>query len=149
MNCGKICRIRNMNISLIHVCNLFVCFLCVVWLLWMSHWTCSRAVSHHGRQTGHQQHPGICLAVGLLCIQCIFVLFALYSVFYYRPKFSPSLSNSKFKTWWHRRKLKPAPSKEVIDEPDTSPEISPWESNYQLLVCEGLFDEYLEMGETF
>lgn len=23
---------------------------------------------------------------------------------------------------------------------------APWESNYELLVCEGLFDEYLEMG---
>ncbi|CAM4556395.1 unnamed protein product [Leuciscus chuanchicus] len=55
----------------------------------------------------------------------------------------------KLKTWWHRRKLKPAPSQEVIDEPDTSPEISPWESNYQLLVCEGLFDEYLEMVLQF
>ncbi|XP_067221688.1 anoctamin-7 [Chanodichthys erythropterus] len=55
----------------------------------------------------------------------------------------------KLKTWWHRRKLKPAPSQEVIDEPDTMPEISPWETNYQLLVCEGLFDEYLEMVLQF
>uniref|UniRef100_A0A672LQ57 Anoctamin n=1 Tax=Sinocyclocheilus grahami TaxID=75366 RepID=A0A672LQ57_SINGR len=54
----------------------------------------------------------------------------------------------KLKTWWHRRKLKPAPSQEVIDEPDRQPELSPWEANYQLLVCEGLFDEYLEMGES-
>ncbi|XP_073673521.1 anoctamin-7 [Garra rufa] len=51
----------------------------------------------------------------------------------------------KLKTWWHRRKLKPAPSQEVIDEPDSKPDLSPWEANYQLLVCEGLFDEYLEM----
>ncbi|XP_067307687.1 anoctamin-7 [Pseudorasbora parva] len=55
----------------------------------------------------------------------------------------------KLKTWWHRRKLKPAPSQEVIDEPDTEPEINPWETNYQLLVCEGLFDEYLEMVLQF
>ncbi|XP_026138664.1 anoctamin-7-like [Carassius auratus] len=55
----------------------------------------------------------------------------------------------KLKTWWHRRKLKPAPSKEVIDEPDSEPELSPWEANYQLLVCEGLFDEYLEMVLQF
>uniref|UniRef100_A0A673H7G8 Anoctamin n=1 Tax=Sinocyclocheilus rhinocerous TaxID=307959 RepID=A0A673H7G8_9TELE len=54
----------------------------------------------------------------------------------------------KLKTWWHRRKLKPAPSQEVIDEPDSKPELSPWEANYQLLVCEGLFDEYLEMSES-
>uniref|UniRef100_A0A673H5F9 Anoctamin n=1 Tax=Sinocyclocheilus rhinocerous TaxID=307959 RepID=A0A673H5F9_9TELE len=53
----------------------------------------------------------------------------------------------KLKTWWHRRKLKPAPSQEVIDEPDSKPELSPWEANYQLLVCEGLFDEYLEMSD--
>ncbi|XP_016362673.1 anoctamin-7 [Sinocyclocheilus anshuiensis] len=55
----------------------------------------------------------------------------------------------KLKTWWHRRKLKPAPSQEVIDEPDRQPELSPWEANYQLLVCEGLFDEYLEMVLQF
>uniref|UniRef100_A0A671RNY4 Anoctamin n=1 Tax=Sinocyclocheilus anshuiensis TaxID=1608454 RepID=A0A671RNY4_9TELE len=55
----------------------------------------------------------------------------------------------KLKTWWHRRKLKPAPSQEVINEPDSKPELSPWEANYQLLVCEGLFDEYLEMVLQF
>ncbi|KAK2881507.1 hypothetical protein Q8A67_018775 [Cirrhinus molitorella] len=55
----------------------------------------------------------------------------------------------KLKTWWHRRKLKPAPSQEVIDKPDSKPELSPWEANYQLLVCEGLFDEYLEMVLQF
>lgn len=27
-------------------------------------------------------------------------------------------------------------------------EVSPWEADYQLLVCEGLFDEYLEMGKS-
>lgn len=26
--------------------------------------------------------------------------------------------------------------------------LSPWEADYQLLVCEGLFSEYLEMGES-
>ncbi|KAK7156864.1 hypothetical protein R3I94_006798 [Phoxinus phoxinus] len=55
----------------------------------------------------------------------------------------------KLKSWWHTRKMKPAPSQEVIDDPDTSPEINPWETNYQLLVCEGLFDEYLEMVLQF
>uniref|UniRef100_A0A8C1BTD0 Anoctamin n=1 Tax=Cyprinus carpio carpio TaxID=630221 RepID=A0A8C1BTD0_CYPCA len=46
-------------------------------------------------------------------------------------------------------KLKPAPSQELIDEPDGQPDLSPWEANYQLLVCEGLFDEYLEMVLQF
>ncbi|XP_056330037.1 anoctamin-7 [Danio aesculapii] len=55
----------------------------------------------------------------------------------------------KLKTWWHKRKLKPAPSQEVIDEPDTNSQINPWENDYQLLVCEGLFDEYLEMVLQF
>lgn len=59
----------------------------------------------------------------------------------------PCLLNSKLKTWWHKRKLKPTPSQEVIDEPDINSQINPWENDYQLLVCEGLFDEYLEMGE--
>lgn len=27
-------------------------------------------------------------------------------------------------------------------------EVSPWEADYQLLVCEGLFSEYLEMGKS-
>lgn len=27
-------------------------------------------------------------------------------------------------------------------------EICPWEADYELLVCEGLFSEYLEMGES-
>lgn len=25
--------------------------------------------------------------------------------------------------------------------------VSPWEENYELLLCEGLFSEYLEMGQ--
>nr|XP_055051662.1 anoctamin-7 [Misgurnus anguillicaudatus] len=55
----------------------------------------------------------------------------------------------KCMAWWQKRKLKPSPSKEVLDEPDSKPELSPWESDYQLLVCEGLFDEYLEMVLQF
>lgn len=31
----------------------------------------------------------------------------------------------------------------------TRREVSPWESDYELLVCEGLFSEYLEMGKLF
>lgn len=30
----------------------------------------------------------------------------------------------------------------------TEEEVSPWEADYELLVCEGLFSEYLEMGES-
>lgn len=26
-------------------------------------------------------------------------------------------------------------------------ELTPWEENYELLLCEGLFSEYLEMGQ--
>lgn len=26
-------------------------------------------------------------------------------------------------------------------------EVTPWEENYELLLCEGLFSEYLEMGQ--
>ncbi|XP_051963446.1 anoctamin-7-like [Xyrauchen texanus] len=55
----------------------------------------------------------------------------------------------KLKTWWHKRKLKPAFCLEVIDEPDTKPEHTPWVADYQLLVYEGLFDEYLEMVLQF
>lgn len=43
---------------------------CVVWILWVSHWISSRAVSHHGRKTAHQQCPGIYHAVRLY-VYCI------------------------------------------------------------------------------
>lgn len=32
------------------------------------------------------------------------------------------------------------------EEVETGKGVSPWEADYQLLVCEGLFSEYLEMG---
>ncbi|KAI2655916.1 Anoctamin-7 [Labeo rohita] len=66
-----------------------------------------------------------------------------------RCKYGNPPTSIKLKTWWNRRKLKPAPSQEMIDEPNSNPELSPWEANYQLLVCEGLFDEYLEMVLQF
>lgn len=55
---------------------------------------------------------------------------------------------SKLKGWWQKRKLKPGPNEEVKDESDSKMELGPWETDYQLLVCEGLFDEYLEMGKS-
>uniref|UniRef100_A0A8C6TK48 Anoctamin n=1 Tax=Neogobius melanostomus TaxID=47308 RepID=A0A8C6TK48_9GOBI len=44
----------------------------------------------------------------------------------------------KLKTWWQRRGLR------VNQDEEKKQEVSPWERDYQLLVCEGLFDEYLE-----
>lgn len=38
--------------------------------------------------------------------------------------------------------------KEAGQEAQRQEEASPWEADYQLLVCEGLFSEYLEMGES-
>lgn len=35
------------------------------------------------------------------------------------------------------------------EEAETGKEVSPWEADYQLLVCEGLFSEYLEMVLQF
>ncbi|XP_069752519.1 anoctamin-7-like isoform X2 [Narcine bancroftii] len=49
----------------------------------------------------------------------------------------------KLKYWWQKRKLKNAAKVEG------SPELQPWEKDYGLLVCEGLFDEYLEMVLQF
>ncbi|XP_057207186.1 anoctamin-7 isoform X1 [Triplophysa rosa] len=55
----------------------------------------------------------------------------------------------KLKGWWQKRKLKPGPNKEVDVESDGKMELGPWETDYRLLVCEGLFDEYLEMVLQF
>lgn len=49
----------------------------------------------------------------------------------------------KLRSWWQRRGLKTEQANEQKEE------VSPWERDYQLLVCEGLFDEYLEMVLQF
>lgn len=43
--------------------------------------------------------------------------------------------------------MSPGPKEELVEE-QRRDEVSPWEADYQLLVCEGLFSEYLEMGES-
>ncbi|XP_068561091.1 anoctamin-7 isoform X2 [Cebidichthys violaceus] len=64
----------------------------------------------------------------------------------------------KLKSWWQKRKsshrLKEVKEeggeeerKEVKQEEEEV--VSPWETDYQLLVCEGLFSEYLEMVIQF
>ncbi|XP_027136752.1 anoctamin-7 [Larimichthys crocea] len=60
----------------------------------------------------------------------------------------------KLKSWWQKRKISPR-LKEVKKEKgeeaqkEDKEEVSPWEADYQLLVCEGLFSEYLEMVIQF
>uniref|UniRef100_A0A4W6EYE4 Anoctamin n=1 Tax=Lates calcarifer TaxID=8187 RepID=A0A4W6EYE4_LATCA len=63
----------------------------------------------------------------------------------------------KLKVWWRNRRLSPH-LKEVKEENGEKAqreeqvedeEIFPWETDYQLLVCGGLFDEYLEMVIQF
>lgn len=49
----------------------------------------------------------------------------------------------KLKSWWQRRGLR------VNQDEEKKQNVSPWERDYQLLVCEGLFDEYLEMVLQF
>uniref|UniRef100_A0A3Q1H1K8 Anoctamin n=1 Tax=Anabas testudineus TaxID=64144 RepID=A0A3Q1H1K8_ANATE len=48
----------------------------------------------------------------------------------------------KLRSWWQKKKMSPR-LKEQEEE------VSPWEADYQLLVCEGLFSEYLEMVIQF
>ncbi|XP_051814353.1 anoctamin-7 [Acanthochromis polyacanthus] len=60
----------------------------------------------------------------------------------------------KLKSWWQKRKLRPQlkeKKKEVDGEEaqEEEEEVCPWEDDYQLLVCEGLFSEYLEMVLQF
>ncbi|KAM4589435.1 anoctamin-7 isoform 1-T1 [Fundulus diaphanus] len=56
----------------------------------------------------------------------------------------------KVKSWWQKKKLRPQPKYDKAGEEDQTDEgVSPWEADYQLLVCEGLFSEYLEMVLQF
>ncbi|XP_039617734.1 anoctamin-7 [Polypterus senegalus] len=50
----------------------------------------------------------------------------------------------KLKGWWQKQKMKTRKGGETSDV-----YFQPWEADYQLLVCEGLFDEYLEMVLQF
>ncbi|KAK5868171.1 hypothetical protein PBY51_009209 [Eleginops maclovinus] len=50
----------------------------------------------------------------------------------------------KLKSWWQKRNRRRGEGKGEEEE-----EVCPWEADYQLLVCEGLFSEYLEMVIQF
>ncbi|CAM4613918.1 anoctamin-7 [Caretta caretta] len=54
----------------------------------------------------------------------------------------------KLKGWWQKYKLHSQKRKSKVDQLGLVQQ-APWESNYELLVCEGLFDEYLEMVLQF
>ncbi|XP_048836099.1 anoctamin-7 isoform X2 [Brienomyrus brachyistius] len=56
----------------------------------------------------------------------------------------------KLQTWWQNRKLHHHGENDMEGERSLNKEIpTPWEKDYQLLVCEGLFEEYLEMVLQF
>ncbi|XP_054598355.1 anoctamin-7 [Nothobranchius furzeri] len=57
----------------------------------------------------------------------------------------------KVKSWWQKRRMSPhlKEQKESREEAPRLEEVSPWEEDYQLLVCEGLLSEYLEMVIQF
>uniref|UniRef100_A0A8C0HAM2 Anoctamin n=1 Tax=Chelonoidis abingdonii TaxID=106734 RepID=A0A8C0HAM2_CHEAB len=54
----------------------------------------------------------------------------------------------KLKGWWQKYKLRSKKQKSKEAQLGLAQQV-PWESNYELLVCEGLFDEYLEMVLQF
>ncbi|XP_014862358.1 PREDICTED: anoctamin-7-like isoform X2 [Poecilia mexicana] len=53
----------------------------------------------------------------------------------------------KVKAWWQRNKMHPL--LKAGEGTQTMMDVSPWEADYELLVCEGLFGEYLEMVLQF
>uniref|UniRef100_A0A3P8YNZ6 Anoctamin n=1 Tax=Esox lucius TaxID=8010 RepID=A0A3P8YNZ6_ESOLU len=57
----------------------------------------------------------------------------------------------KMKSWWQRRQLRPTvkTEDEEVERKGQVDDAAPWETDYELLVCEGLFDEYLEMVLQF
>lgn len=67
-----------------------------------------------------------------------------------------SLFGRKFRAWWQKRKLSRRPTEVKEEDGEEAQrgvkveeeEVPPWEADYQLLVCEGLFSEYLEMGKS-
>ncbi|XP_063762625.1 anoctamin-7 [Eleginops maclovinus] len=52
----------------------------------------------------------------------------------------------KLKSWWQKRNRRGGRGEGKGEEEE---EVCPWEADYQLLVCEGLFSEYLEMVIQF
>ncbi|XP_007570708.1 anoctamin-7 [Poecilia formosa] len=56
-----------------------------------------------------------------------------------------SCSGRKVKAWWQRNKMRTP----QMAGTQTMMDVSPWEADYELLVCEGLFGEYLEMVLQF
>ncbi|XP_043975775.1 anoctamin-7-like isoform X2 [Gambusia affinis] len=55
----------------------------------------------------------------------------------------------KVKVWWQKNKLQPLLTNKTGEGTQTMMKVSPWEADYDLLVCEGLFGEYLEMVLQF
>ncbi|XP_043975776.1 anoctamin-7-like [Gambusia affinis] len=53
----------------------------------------------------------------------------------------------KVQAWWQRNKMRRPQM--GVEGPQTMMKVSPWEADYDLLVCEGLFGEYLEMVLQF
>ncbi|KAL4605003.1 anoctamin-7 [Arapaima gigas] len=53
----------------------------------------------------------------------------------------------KLRTWWQNRKHTPHGGDDQA--PGKKPTVMPWETDYKLLVSEGLFNEYLEMVLQF
>lgn len=52
-----------------------------------------------------------------------------------------SLLFSKIKAWRQKRALSSVKKAQKAEEPKR------WEQDYELIPCEGLFDEYLEIGK--
>ncbi|XP_030633854.1 anoctamin-7 [Chanos chanos] len=55
----------------------------------------------------------------------------------------------KLKAWWQKRKLRPVQVDGAGGDLEIGELATPWERDYRLLLCEGLFDEYLEMVLQF
>ncbi|XP_029373757.1 anoctamin-7 isoform X2 [Echeneis naucrates] len=63
----------------------------------------------------------------------------------------------KLRTWWQKRRMNPqlkvknneGEEIQTGQQQQEEEKVSPWEADYQLLVCEGLFSEYLEMVIQF
>jgi len=66
----------------------------------------------------------------------VYVVLVCHSLFVFL-----SLLLSKIKAWRQKRALSSVKKAQKAEEPKR------WEQDYELIPCEGLFDEYLEIGK--
>lgn len=118
----------------------------------VSHRIGPAAVHHHGWEADGQQRPGVLCSVSCLLgerprdevdwsKECQELSGTSPAEGDSQTEASCFFPCSKLKAWHQKRKLAKVRGGQICQEPKR------WEEDYELIECEGLFEEYLEMGE--